>query len=158
VVHRIVPRLIDPLLKRSELISTVAHRALIASIRRSPERAMDALMKTLPPGDQAVLARPGISEFVLEGGLKAAHRGLRGWAHDDRILNAPWGFELSEIPASLPIDLYFGDIDTSTPLEHGEYLHRQLPGSELHVMAGKGHFGTIFDDVETVFGRLTGRL
>lgn len=154
VIHRIIPRWMDPAVKRSTLLSTLVHTALIAGIRRSPERAMDSLNKTLPPGDQEVINRPEVADFVLAGGLEAAHRGLRGWAHDDRILNEPWGFELSEIPPDLPIDLYWGDIDTSTPLAHGQYLADQLPGATLHVQAGKGHFGTVFEYLNEIFLRL----
>jgi hypothetical protein len=66
--------------KRSLLISTLVHTALIAGVRRAPDKAMESLNQTLPPGDQQVIARPEVSEFVLAGGLEAAHRGLRGWA------------------------------------------------------------------------------
>ncbi len=36
-----------------------------------------------------------------------------------------------------------GDSDMMTPLKYAQYLHEQIPGSRLHVMAGTGHMAMI---------------
>ena len=154
VIHRIIPGPIDAVVKRSLLASTLVHKFLIAGMRRDPERAMKALNSTLPPSDLVVMERPDVGPFVIEGAIEAAKRGLKGWAYDDRILNEPWGFELSDLPESLPIDLWWGADDMSVPVAHAEQMAARMPNAELHVRPGGGHFGGIFDHLDEMFEAL----
>jgi pimeloyl-ACP methyl ester carboxylesterase len=154
VIHRIVPRVIDPAVKRSLLFSRFVHRLVITGMRKAPDRALASLNKTLPPSDQLVFGQPEIAGYMVECAVEAAHRGLRGWAYDDRILNEPWGFAPADIPSSVPVDLWWGDEDTSMPLARGEQLARDLPNATLHVRPGAGHFGIIFDAIDDIFARL----
>ena len=154
VVHRIIPSVLDAVVKRSLPLSILVHRFLVAGMRRDPTRAMKALNSTLPPSDLVVMERPEISEFVIAGALEAAHRGLKGWAYDDRILNEPWGFRPADLPASVPVDLWWGEDDMSTPVAHAEVLAAELPNAQLHVNPGGGHFGGIFDHLDEIFEAL----
>jgi pimeloyl-ACP methyl ester carboxylesterase len=154
VVHRIVPRVIDPAVKHSMLVSRFVHRLIINGMRRSPERAIDALNKTLPPCDQQVFGQPEISEYMIDCALEAARHGLRGWAYDDWVLNQPWGFTPADVPADIAVDVWWGAEDTSVPLAHGEQLAREIPGAILRVQQGAGHFGAMFGHFGEIFAQL----
>lgn len=153
VVHKILPSVIDAGVKRSRLASWLVRRLFVTGIERSSERAAQALKATLPPCDQQVIDRPEVSDFVLGGTIEAAHRGLRGWVHDDRILNQPWGFAPADVPERIPVDLWWGEEDTTVPLAHAELLASELPRATLRVRPGIGHFGILvghgLDDILT---------
>jgi pimeloyl-ACP methyl ester carboxylesterase len=155
VIHRIVPRAIDPVVKHSLLFSRFVHRLLVDGMRNKPDKAIEALNKTLPPADQAVLGQPEISAYMIACAVEAARRGLKGWAYDDWVLNEPWGFSPAEIPANVPVDLWWGADDDSVPIAHGEQMAREMPGSILHVREGAGHFGAMFGHLEEIFAQLT---
>jgi pimeloyl-ACP methyl ester carboxylesterase len=154
VVHRIVPKAIDPAVKHSLLVSRFVHRLLIEGMRRSPERAIESLNKTLPPSDREVLGQPEISKYMIACAVEAARRGLKGWAYDDWVLNEPWGFAPADVPESIPVDLWWGSEDESVPLAHGEQMAREMPSAILHVREGAGHFGAMFGHLDEIFAQL----
>ena len=154
VVHRIVPRAIDPLLKKSLRMSRIAHAFIIKGMTKAPDRAMASLNKTLPRVDQDCVSKPEVAKFIIDGAIEAARPGLLGWAYDDKILNEPWGFSPRDLPAGIPIDLWWGDEDTSIPLEHGRQLAAQLPNATMNVVAGAGHFGIGLEGIDAVFAKI----
>lgn len=154
VIHRIVPRVIDPAVKHSLFFSRVVHRLLIEGMRRNPDKAIESLNKTLPPDDRAVLSRPDISQYMIAGAVEAARRGLKGWAYDDWVLNEPWGFAPADVPADVPVDLWWGSDDDSVPIAHGEQMAKEMPSAILHVREGAGHFGAMFGHLDEIFEHL----
>jgi 2-polyprenyl-6-methoxyphenol hydroxylase-like FAD-dependent oxidoreductase/pimeloyl-ACP methyl ester carboxylesterase len=154
VIHRIVPRAIDPAVKHSLLFSRCVHRLLIEGMRHSPERAIESLNKTLPPGDREVLSQPELSTYMIASAVEAARRGLKGWAYDDWVLNEPWGFAPGDVPANIPVDLWWGSEDESVPIAHGERMAGEMPSAILHVREGAGHFGAMFGHLEEIFAQL----
>ena len=154
VIHEIVPKPIDALLMRSQLLARVAYRMLITGMQRQPQRAMASLKGTVPPSDRRVLDRPEISEFLVASGVEAARRGVRGWAYDDWLLNRPWGFAPADLTAGVPISLWWGALDTSMPLALGERLAHELPGATLHVKPQAGHFGVVFETFDEILADL----
>jgi pimeloyl-ACP methyl ester carboxylesterase len=92
-----------------------------------------------PPGDRAVLDLPGVRAMFLASGREAVRRGTRGLAYDlGLFLGRPWGFEPGEV--QVPVRLWYGDADTTVPLQMGAYLASQMRGSRLSVLPGEGHF------------------
>ena len=49
-----------------------------------------------------------------------------------------WGFSLRDI--EVPVKFWHGDADGIVPLSHGEWMTSLVPGSELVVTPGGGHF------------------
>ena len=94
----------------------------------------------------AVLQRP----LAVRGSTNALGDWLSSFLTPERGLR-------TQTPAAYaafdrPTLIIWGSLDTTTPLEDGQRLHRLLPGSELAVMDGIGHMPQIEDPAE--FNRL----
>jgi pimeloyl-ACP methyl ester carboxylesterase len=68
---------------------------------------------------------------ALEGGLRAPITDLVLFARD-------WGFSLRDI--RVPVRFWHGDADGIVPLSHGEFMAALVPGADLVIAPGGGHF------------------
>jgi pimeloyl-ACP methyl ester carboxylesterase len=150
IVHVAAPAPIHWAVRHSRRFSHLVHALLIVGMRKRPDKAIDALKKTLSAPDKRVLSTPEGSNFLIEASLESARNGVRGWVYDDWLLNRPWGFAPSDIKPTFPIFLWWGDDDLAIPLEHGQELQKQLEGSRLRVFPGDGHFSAMFERIEEV--------
>ena len=121
---------------RAPWADRIAFRAMGALARRSPAgfRRLSAL--TLDPASRELLtAAPArdFSDAIAEG-----MRDPDGVLDDYRVLDAPWGFDPAEIRA--PVVIWQGDADTLVPVTWGERLAQRIPGAELRICHGDGHF------------------
>lgn len=69
------------------------------------------------------------------------------------MLDAPWGFDPAEITAAVRI--WHGTADGLVPVSCGERLAKQIPGAELTLCEGEGHFLTL-DRYAEIFAALSG--
>jgi pimeloyl-ACP methyl ester carboxylesterase len=90
-----------------------------------------------PPSDQALLARPDVKEMFLASYREATRQGLAAFAHEVELAAKPWGFLLSAI--SVPITIWHGTADNSTPLGMAKALARALPTATLRILSDEGH-------------------
>lgn len=153
ITRNAVPAPLHWAVRRSRRISHVVHAMLVLGMRKQPDRALLALAKSLSEIDSRVLARPEVGRFIINTSLMAAKHGVQGWVYDDWLLNQPWGIVPSDISADTRVDIWWGDDDQATPLEHGRKLAAAIPGSKLHVLPGEGHF-SIFYRFEEIFREL----
>jgi pimeloyl-ACP methyl ester carboxylesterase len=154
IINVAAPRLVHWGVRHSIRFSRLVHAVLIQGMRHKPEQALDTLKRTLSAPDQAVLDSPEGSSFIIAASLEAARNGVRGWVYDDWLLNRPWGFSPSDISPSYPFHLFWGDDDLAIPLRHGEELAHEVPGAQLRVFPGDGHFSAMFERSEEVMTEL----
>lgn len=81
--------------------------------------------------EQQSILEKVLPDIVRHGAPSALQAALDALAEADAR-----GF-LPEI--QIPVQLIFGNKDSITPLRMGEYLHRHLPASELHVIDKAAH-------------------
>lgn len=94
----------------------------------------------LPPNDQAVLARPEVSEMIGTAFAEAVRPGLAGWVDDVLALfGLPWGFD----PATVirPVRMWHGELDAAVPVAHGRWLAARIPNAIFASQADAGHAG-----------------
>lgn len=91
-----------------------------------------------PPSDRAVLADPAMKAVFLYDLTTALEGGLRAPVSDIVLFGRRWGFLLREI--TVPVRFWHGDADKIVPLSHGEFMAALVPGSDLVVCPGGGHF------------------
>jgi pimeloyl-ACP methyl ester carboxylesterase len=154
IIHTAVPAPIGWAVRRSRRLSHLIHTGLVTGMKRKPERAMAALSKSPSEADTLLFSRGDVGEFIIAVSLAAAERGVQGWVYDDWLLSRPWGISLEAIPAELPVDFWIGGDDPAVPLAHAERLAHSVPGAELHVFPGEGHFSVIFNRADDIFGAL----
>ena len=60
---------------------------------------------------------------------------------DDLAYVSDWGFDPAAVSA--PTLVVHGDADRIVPASHGEWLARQIPGTELWLQPGDGHISVL---------------
>ena len=91
-----------------------------------------------PPSDRAVLEDPAMKAVFLYDLTTALEGGLRAPISDIVLFGRHWGFSLRDI--KVPVKFWHGDADKIVPLSHGEFMTALVPGAELSVVPGGGHF------------------
>jgi len=111
---------------------------LAALARRSPQLFLRLAATAQPNADIRALQNPAMREAFLTSYLEAFRGGSWGVAQDLRVLTRPWGFDLSAITA--PTRVHQGDADTTVPPHHARRYAEAIPGAQLQIHPGDGHF------------------
>ncbi len=114
---------------------------LAALARRSPRLFLRLATSELPAVDRRALDQPGLRDPFLASYIEAFRRGSRGVAQDLRVLTRPWGFRLGSI--QVPTSIHHGDADTTVPPRHAHLFAEVIPGAQLHIHPGHGHFSIL---------------
>jgi pimeloyl-ACP methyl ester carboxylesterase len=118
----------------SELLSSG-----VRAIRDVASQGYDLYRKFIaPPSDRAVLEDPAMKAVFLYDLTTALEGGLRAPVSDLVLFGRHWGFSLRDI--NVPVKFWHGDADKIVPLSHGEFMTALVPGAELSVVPGGGHF------------------
>jgi pimeloyl-ACP methyl ester carboxylesterase len=112
-----------------------------ALARRSPQAFFRLAGTAMPEVDNQVLSQPGPRESFLASYAEAFRRGSWGAAQDLRVLTRPWGFDLGSIRA--PASIHHGDADTTVPVQHAHRYGEVIPGAQVRVHQGHGHFSIL---------------
>jgi pimeloyl-ACP methyl ester carboxylesterase len=105
----------------------------------------------MPDIDRRALAQPDAREAFLTNYLEAFRRGGWGVGQDLRLLTRPWGFDLESI--AVPTSIHHGDADTTVPPQHARRFADAIPGAQLQIHPGHGHF-SILDAPEQTLATL----
>jgi pimeloyl-ACP methyl ester carboxylesterase len=114
---------------------------LAALAGRSPRLFFRLATSELPGVDRRALGQPGLRDSFLANYLEAFRRGSGGVAQDLRLLTRPWGFELGAI--QVPTVVHHGDADTTVPPQHARLFADAIPGAQLQLHPGHGHFSIL---------------
>jgi pimeloyl-ACP methyl ester carboxylesterase len=126
---------------------------LAALGRRSPRLFLRISTSEMPGTDRQALDQPGSRDAFLASYLEAFRRGDGGVAQDLRVLTRPWGFELGSI--KVPAWVHHGDADNTVPPQHARLFAEAIPGAQLKLHPGLGHF-SIFDATREILAALPG--
>ena len=119
--------------------------------RLQPARFLRLATSAMPDIDRRALAQPDMREAFLANYLEAFRRGSWGVGQDLRLLTRPWGFDLESITA--PTSIHHGDADTTVPPQHARRFADAIPGAQLRIHPGHGHF-SILDAPEQTLATL----
>jgi pimeloyl-ACP methyl ester carboxylesterase len=124
-----------------------------ALARRDPRLFLRIATSEMPGADRRALDQPGMRDAFVASYAEAFRRGSQGVAQDLRVLARPWGFELGAI--TVPACVHHGDADTTVPLQHARLYAEAIPGAQLHVHPGHGHF-SILEAARDILAPLAG--
>jgi pimeloyl-ACP methyl ester carboxylesterase len=105
--------------------------------RRNPERFLVRYTHHNPAADQALLRRPEIRAMFVETYQEATRQGIGAFVWEVCLAARPWGFRLADI--RVPVAIWHGSLDNSTPLGMAQAMARSIPDSSLHILPGEGH-------------------
>jgi pimeloyl-ACP methyl ester carboxylesterase len=114
---------------------------LAALARRRPDIFLWLAATNQPEVDIRALRQPEMRESFLTCYLEAFRHGDWGVAQDLRLLTRPWGFGLGSIAA--PTSIHHGDADTTVPVQHARLYAEAIPGAQLQIHSGEGHFSIL---------------
>ena len=80
------------------------------------------------PKDVAVFGDVDLTRLYLRSSREAFAQGFDGFLLDGKLINNDFGFRIEDIRADLPIQLWYGKLDTYVPLSHGEQTAVRLGG------------------------------
>jgi pimeloyl-ACP methyl ester carboxylesterase len=109
--------------------------------RHSPRLFFAMTATSMPDVDSRALGQPSTRESFLINYAEAFRRGSWGVAQDLRVLAQPWGFDLGRI--NVPALIRHGDADTTVPLQHARLYAKAIPGAQLQIHPGHGHFSIL---------------
>ncbi|MGA3124745.1 MAG: alpha/beta hydrolase [Polyangiaceae bacterium] len=69
---------------------------------------------------------------------EAFRQGPTAFATELALAAGPWGFRLEDI--RVPVHLWHGELDVSTPVAMGRYLAATIPGCHATFVSAEGHF------------------
>jgi pimeloyl-ACP methyl ester carboxylesterase len=157
------PRAIEGMMRANQILTALARRrsrALevvfrlqVSALRRWPSRALDLMVKQLPPADVAILSRPEVRELFIRDAVRSSRTAGAAAVQDFELFARDWGFDLGAI--EVPVQIWQGDADRNVPPQHARLLHEAIPGSVLHEFAGEGHL-MAFDHFEAIGAELKG--
>jgi pimeloyl-ACP methyl ester carboxylesterase len=114
---------------------------LAALARANPRMFLRLATSELPGVDRRAIGEPGMRDAFLANYTEAFRRGTQGVAQDLRVLSQPWGFQLAAI--RVPTSVHHGEADTTVPAEHARLYAEAIPGAQLHLHPGHGHFSIL---------------
>lgn len=126
---------------------------LAALARYSPGLFLRLAVSELPGVDRRALEQPGTRGEFLANYTEAFRQGSGGVAQDLRVLTRSWGFQLGAI--RVPTWVHHGDVDNTVPVRHAELFAAAIPGAQLRLHPGQGHF-SILDAAREILGTVTG--
>jgi pimeloyl-ACP methyl ester carboxylesterase len=117
--------------------------------RVNAERFVKQYTAHNPPVDQAIIIEPEFRKMYLANFTEAFRQGFDAFA-DEVILAAQpsWGFRLEDI--QVPVRIWHGDLDNSTPPAMAKVLATRIPGARLTVLPDQGHlfaYGPIWHSI-----------
>jgi pimeloyl-ACP methyl ester carboxylesterase len=133
-----------------------AEASLVPLVRADPEGSADAIPAFVKPTAEAWNADParGWQDFhAFVGALRPRYEGAAGqwqaalaacyadpdgWGDEVAARYLPWDFEPERI--TVPVRAWHGDDDRACPLDHLAGVLSEIPGSELSVQRGQGHY------------------
>jgi pimeloyl-ACP methyl ester carboxylesterase len=109
---------------------------LVHDVGRDPA-AIFAMMSSLGPADQDILAREDFRQAFTSNVAEAFRQGSRGPAHDYTLEARPWGVPLGQI--RVPVEIWHGQDDRLVSPQQSQILAAAVPGATTHLVPGQGH-------------------
>ena len=135
------------LYRKRQFAITIARKApwllrpligLAQNPQRGPERYFEKVYAESSSPDQAILSEPEIKNMLIPTWVEGTRQGVRDFARDAFVFARPWGFHLDKI--RIPVNIWHGDADSSTPLSMAEHLTNAIPLGKLRMIPNEGHF------------------
>lgn len=119
-----------------ELVARDPARAERTFAGFGPEAMWDLVMKGSPACDLEVYQDAAFASAYRRALAEGFAQGPAGYARDTVLAMGRWPFDLASI--TVPVDLWYGEEDTSHSPDNGAVLAGRIPGAERHFVPGIG--------------------
>ena len=135
-------------------LRNLVERAAVWAANITPDEVVAALGDLVSDADRAVISGES-AVWLAEVFRESVRSGIWGWYDDEVALVGPWGFDVRDI--NVPVSIWQGGKDRTTPFAHGEWLASHISGVHPHLLPDHGHlslgvesFGLLLDDLLTI--------
>lgn len=125
-------------LARSPRLIDATFTAMRFAVTYSPSLALRGLMARAASVDREILSDRVIGDNLITSLAEGLVDGISGAAQDLWLFAAPWDFAPGEI--AIPCKVWQGDLDRNVPPAAAYHLAETIPGCELEVLSGTGHY------------------
>lgn len=115
----------------------------------------DMVVGGSPPSDVAVYRLPAFEAAYHRALTEAFAQGSAGYARDTVLAMSRWPLRLGEI--AVPVDIWYGALDTSHSPDNGAWLATRIPGAHRHIVPETGG-ALLWTHAEQVLSTLLDRL
>jgi pimeloyl-ACP methyl ester carboxylesterase len=136
-------------------LSKLTLRLMGLVARFAPSRFIEGATATLPPPDQALLARPDFQQGFIAMIREALLAGPRGAQWDTGLMVSPWDFRPQDIRSA--VYLWHGEKDGNAPLAMGHFMANAIPNSQVRFYHDEGHLSLISKYIEQILAVLIAR-
>lgn len=102
----------------------------------SADALLDLVLDGSPECDLAVYREPGFADAFRRALNEAFGQGAAGYARDTVLAMRPWAIDLDKI--SVPVDVWYGELDQSHSPDNGSLLTTRIPGAQHHLVPAIG--------------------
>ncbi|MFI9406168.1 alpha/beta fold hydrolase [Nocardia sp. NPDC052316] len=115
----------------------------------------DMVIETSAPSDVAVYRQPRFAAAYRRALAEAFAPGAGGYARDTVLAMRRWPLRLDRI--TVPVDIWYGALDTGHSPDHGALLTTRIPGARRHLVPDAGG-ALLWTHAEAVLTTLLARL
>jgi pimeloyl-ACP methyl ester carboxylesterase len=117
-----------------------------------PDACWRLAIRRLPARDRATLADARTFPIIF-GGMRRSWAACPDGVHDDAVLyTRPWNFDPAQIRA--PIGFWHGSMDIHFHPNLARKLADSIPGAQLHIVPGEGHYSLPVKRAEEILAAL----
>jgi pimeloyl-ACP methyl ester carboxylesterase len=135
-------------------LRTFLERAASWAANATPDQIAASLGDLVSDADRSAISGESAA-WLADVFRESVRNGIWGWYDDEVAFVRPWGFHVRNI--NVPVAIWQGAQDRTTPFAHGEWLASHIPGVHPHLLPNHGHlslgvnsFGLLLDDLLTV--------
>ncbi|MFX1552057.1 MAG: alpha/beta hydrolase [Promethearchaeota archaeon] len=150
------------LAKNKPGLLTKFYKIILKKILKMKDQTQEELEKTfqkrsknLPEPDKKIMVEPKQMRLYVELMAEPFRQGVNGVVHDIKLLSSDWGFNLKDIPTSLKVFLWHGELDTSVPVRMGRLLCEAIPNCISKFYPNEAHISTAINHIEEILDSLT---
>jgi pimeloyl-ACP methyl ester carboxylesterase len=135
-------------------LRTFLERAASWTANVTPDEVAASLGDLVSEADRSAISGESAA-WLADVFRESVRNGIWGWYDDEVAFVRPWGFDVRNI--NVPVAIWQGAQDRTTPFAHGEWLASHIPGVHAHLLPNHGHlslgvdsFGLLLDDLLTI--------
>lgn len=103
-----------------------------------PQAYLDMVGESLNAADREVVARPEVRAMFTEDLAEAFAQSSGAFVRDLALIAGDWRFDLGAVRS--PLRLWHGTEDRAVPAAAAQALAARVPGAQLTLLPGEGHF------------------
>ncbi|MFX0098729.1 MAG: alpha/beta hydrolase [Candidatus Hodarchaeota archaeon] len=132
--------------------------SMLKSFQKKDEETLYKLFKKkadkLPEPDRKIITARERTSLNMELMSEAFRQGINGPFHDAKLFGNDWGFKLEEIPKSVKVFSWHGELDNSVPIKMARSVCEAIPNCKSEFYSDEAHMSTAVNKIVEILDTL----